>query len=119
MRKPSRKKPGRTVSALPPTNSAATMFGAWSPVLPLPPQPPRKRKGPAPGTVGRNRKDDRALYPELKRMMDNDHLSLTAAARKLAEDGRVGGYGIPESRARRLAKLYKADSLKAPLADER
>jgi hypothetical protein len=116
MRKPSRK---QTISALPPTKSAATMLGAWSPVLPLPPEPPHKRKGPAPGTVDRYGKADRALYPELKRMMDDDHVSLTVAARQLANDSRVDGVGTPESRARRLAKRYSADSLKASPADQR
>ena len=115
MRKPSRK---QTISALPPTNSAATMLGAWSPVLPLPPQPPHKRKGPAPGKLDRFRESDRALYPDLERIMREQHISLTAAARQLADDSRVDGVGRSESRARRLARRYSDDSLKAPLADQ-
>jgi hypothetical protein len=92
-----------TLRGLPPANSAATALGPWSPV-----PPPRKRKGPAPGTVDRYGTSDRALYPRLERLMRRQKMSVTAAARQLADDGKVAGVGTPESRARRLARSYIA-----------
>jgi hypothetical protein len=95
----------RTIRGLSPANSAAATPGPWTPVLPL-----RRRKGPAPGTVDRYGASDRALYPKLKRLMRKQSMSATAAARQLADDGKVAGVGSPESRARRLATRYLADS---------
>jgi hypothetical protein len=83
----------------------ATPPGKWSVV-----GPPRRRKGPAPGTVDRYGPSDRKLYPELERIMRERQKSATAAARQLVEDGYVTGVGAPESRARRLAKRYLDDS---------
>jgi len=72
--------------------------------------PPRRRKGPAPGTVDRYGASDRKLYPELERIMREEHKSATAAARQLAEAGQVEGTSInKESRARRLTKRYLDD----------
>jgi hypothetical protein len=95
----------QTVQGLPRATSAATPPSMWWVV------PPRRRKGPAPGTVDRYRDVDRKLYPELERIMREEHKSLTAAARQLAEAGQVAGTGTStkESRARRLAKRYQDD----------
>ena len=68
------------------------------------------RKGPAPGKLARYRESDRACYAELERLMREECLSASAAARELAEAGKVEGTGTAESRGRRLAKLYLADS---------
>jgi hypothetical protein len=93
---------------LPQRNSAATPPGRWSPVLGESGSL-RKRKGPVPGTLDRYGKEDRALYPELERLMHQEHMSLTAAARQLADNSKVAGIGTAESRARRLAKRYGAE----------
>jgi hypothetical protein len=67
---------------------------------------PRRRRSPAPGSLNRYAEADRALHRKIQQMMREDHLSATAAARKLAEAGRVEGNGTTESRARRLATGY-------------
>jgi hypothetical protein len=79
----------------------------------LPPRPlaagkdkPKRRSGPKPGTVRRHDDRDRALFPELEDIMATQHISTSAAARVLDQAGRIGGAGAPESRARRLQKLY-------------
>jgi hypothetical protein len=69
----------------------------------------RARKGPAPGSVDRFRDADRALYPEMERIILEQRISATAAARKLAEEGKVAGYGTWESKARRLRRLFLSD----------
>ena len=94
---------------LPPARSGATPPGPLNVVQCLPSMPPR-RKGPAPGSVDRYSESDRALYPDLKRLMQKQKLSTTAAARQLANDNKVAGIGSLESRARRLARRYLADS---------
>jgi hypothetical protein len=78
---------------------AAEFRGAWC-------HRPRSRVAQSPE---RYDAADRALFPELERIMTNDKKSLSAAARDLAEDGRVAGAGTPESRAKRLAALYKRE----------
>ena len=92
-----------TIKDLPQANSAATPLG---PLVVIRPPP---RKGPAPGKLARYREPDRACYPQLERLMQEEHLSASAAARKLAEAGEVEGTGTAESRARQLAKLYLAE----------
>jgi hypothetical protein len=72
--------------------------------------PPRKRRyGPEPGTLRRYAADDRRLFPELKRIMNKGRMSLSAAALDLAQAGRISGIGAPQSRAKRLASLYKRE----------
>ena len=68
-----------------------------------------RRFGPKPGTLRRYEAADRALYPELERIMAEKQKSLSAAAFELAEAGQVKGFGTAQSRARRLAALYKRD----------
>jgi len=86
---------------------------------PKQPAPTKKTKnrtggrGPKPGAVKRYAPDDRALFPEILRLMSEEQLSLTAATQRLAENERVVGEGTPTSRARRLARLYKAECLRA------
>jgi hypothetical protein len=107
---PKRTRKETTIPALPRANFVEPLVGplqiVWcEPVL------PRPRKGPAPGTVDRYGAADRALYSELKRLM-REGRSATAAARQLADDGKVAGVGSPESRTRRLANRYLAESRK-------
>jgi hypothetical protein len=96
-----------SIRGLPLTNSAATPPGPWT-VVPL--GKPRRRRGPEPGMVDRYGAADRSLYPELERLMREHCLTATAAARRLADDNKVAGIGGSESRARRLAKRFLADS---------
>jgi len=65
------------------------------------------RRGPRRGTVDRFGEADRALFPEMKRLVDEDHKSVHAAALELASTGKIKGAGTPNSRAQRLAKLYR------------
>lgn len=100
--------PKRKILGLPKTNSAAAP-PVWQVVAA--PSPPRRRKGPAPGTVDRYGASDRALYPELKRLIEKECMSPTAAARQLASDGKVAGVNTSvDSKARRLANRYLADT---------
>jgi hypothetical protein len=73
----------------------------------------KQRRGPKPGTLRRFASSDRALFDELEQLMGKE-LSLTAAARELAKDGKIKGVGIStlESRATRLAKLYREERLR-------
>jgi hypothetical protein len=73
-----------------------------------------RRKGPVPGTVDRYGASDRKLYPELEQLAEKCG-SVTAAARELAEQGKVAGTGTStkESRARRLAGRYFRDHSKS------
>jgi len=113
----------QTIRGLPRTNSNAPSPGPWSVVWTVPPSPKekqRRRKGPEPGTLDRYGKADRALYGDLKRLMSEKNMSLTAAAQELAEAGKVEGVGTTTSRARRLATRFRADSRRSdPPADRR
>jgi hypothetical protein len=69
-----------------------------------------RRRGPKPGTVDRYGEADRALFPEVERIMREDRVTASAAALKLAEGGvegkNVEGFGTPKSRAKRLTGSY-------------
>ena len=111
----------QTVRGLPGANSAATPPGPWSVVTWSAVEPQRqtvaearpshrRRKGPVPGTVSRYREADHKLYPELEQLaVPEKRGSISAAARHLAEEGKVAGAGTAESRARRLATRYLRD----------
>lgn len=68
----------------------------------------RRRPGPEPGKLRRFDKSDANLFPELEQIMADQHKSVSAAARVLAEADRIKGIGTRESRAKRLAALYSA-----------
>jgi hypothetical protein len=70
----------------------------------------RPCRGPRAGTVSRYTMADRALFPEMARIMRDDHISASAAAQRLVEAGKVAGTGADDSRARRLAKAYRAET---------
>ncbi len=67
-----------------------------------------RRRGPEPGTVDRYGAKDRALFPELKALLA-DGLSVTAAALRLAEEGKIAGVGASGSKAKRLADRYRRE----------
>lgn len=68
---------------------------------------PKRRKGPEPGSVDRFGESDRALFPELERIMRERHISVHAAALELASGGKIKGAGSEASRAKRLASRYR------------
>jgi hypothetical protein len=95
------------VRGLPLTNSPATPPGPWVVVewsARDAAEAPRRRKGPKPGTVDRYGHSDRTLYEDMRRLMSEGYISATAAARYLAENGKIEGSGTSESLARRLAR---------------
>jgi hypothetical protein len=69
----------------------------------------RRKPGPAPGTLNRYAEPDRALYRELERIMRDEKVSVSAAATRLATEGKVNGIGSTASRGKRLAERYRRD----------
>jgi hypothetical protein len=69
----------------------------------------KRRFGPEPGTLRRYENADRALFPELERIMVGNQKSRSAAALELAQAGQVKGFGAAQSRAKRLAELHKRE----------
>jgi hypothetical protein len=70
----------------------------------------KSKRGPAPGS-GPYVEADRALYPELERLMPRK--TLTAAAEQLEDEGKIQGpCGEAGSRATRLRKRYVKDHQK-------
>jgi hypothetical protein len=70
--------------------------------------------GPEPGKLRRYEAADRALFPELERIMDEQQKSRWAASLDLAQAGKIKGFGTYESLAKRLAALYKRERGGAP-----
>lgn len=73
------------------------------------------RRGPERGTIGRYNEDDRALFPEMKRIMQRELKSPNEAARELVYEGKVEGRGSDESRALRLARAYRRETASSRL----
>jgi hypothetical protein len=74
---------------------------------------PKRRPGPTRGELRRFEDADRALFPELKQMMAERHMSRSAAALVLAEAGKILGSGTTKNRAKRLAELYGREKARA------
>ena len=72
---------------------------------------PRGRRGPKPGTVDRLGEPDRALFPNIKRIMKKGPTSCHAACIELAEAGKVKGTGTLLNRAKRLAQRFRKEHL--------
>jgi hypothetical protein len=64
----------------------------------------RPRRGPIPGKLRRYADSDQALFPEMDRIIREQRVSPTEAARQLVEE--IRGSGCEESKVRRLAKAY-------------
>jgi hypothetical protein len=88
-------------AAMQPVTAEGVLHGAGD--------PPQKRPGPEPGTLRRYEAADRALFPELERIMVEKQKSRSAAALELAEADRVKGHGTAQSCAKRLAALHKRE----------
>ena len=74
----------------------------------------KPRRGPRPGSVARYAQSDRALFNDITRMMAKG-ISLMEAVRNLENELKVTGRGTPESRIRRVMRLYKKERLNARL----
>jgi hypothetical protein len=68
----------------------------------------RRRRGPALGTTERFGESDRALYPDIERLVDAGR-SLRAATIALVEIGNVEGTASARNRAERLAARYRKE----------
>lgn len=68
----------------------------------------QKKRGPRRGSISRFANDDRALFDEITRALCRG-VSLTAAVRMLENEKKLNGYGTPESRIRRVMRLYKKE----------
>ena len=83
----------------------------------LPGETAKGKRGPKPGTVRRYAESDRALFPDIERLTKDKHTSANAAALELANQGKVAGTGLPESRSKRLANLYLKERPKLKLTE--
>ena len=68
------------------------------------------RRGPLPGSTEVFGASDRALYPEIERIMGEGR-SLRAAARELVSAGKVDGTCGPRGRWERLMARYRRERL--------
>ena len=75
--------------------------------------PTSPRRGPQRGTISRFNEDDKALFPEIKRIMQRESKSANEAARKLVDEGKVKGRGAEQSRALRLARAFRRELRRA------
>lgn len=69
----------------------------------------RPRRGPAAGKIARYANDDRALFASIDRKMKGSNKSLTEAVRDLDYEQKVKGRGTPESRIRRVTRLFRKE----------
>jgi hypothetical protein len=72
--------------------------------------PPRAVKGPVPGEIDRFADADRALFPEIKRLMLSQRLTCTEAVRQIPE-GKLAGRGTSDSRIRRVSARFRREKL--------
>jgi hypothetical protein len=68
----------------------------------------KPRRGPRPGSVARYTQSDRAIFDDISRMIERG-ISLMEAVRTLDNEQKVTGRGTPESRIRRVMRLYKKE----------
>ena len=86
-----------------------------APAAELPPEPKqpapkkavkqRRRRGPRPGAIDRFAKADRALLPEMTKLIKQQHITAGEAAQLLSD--RIAGRGSDDNKARRLATRYR------------
>ena len=65
----------------------------------------RRRPGPRPGAINRFAEADRALFPEMTKLIKQQHISPREAAQRLSD--KIKGRGTIDSRIRRLATRYR------------
>jgi hypothetical protein len=64
-------------------------------------------KGPTRGKIDRFGDADRALFPEIERLMKSQRCSITEAVRILADEHELAGRGSLDSRIRRLSDRFR------------
>ena len=69
----------------------------------------RPRRGPLAGKIARYADDDRALFASIERIMSGGNKSLTEAVRDLDYERKLKGRGTPESRVRRVTRLFQKE----------
>jgi hypothetical protein len=72
--------------------------------------PPRAAKGPVRGEIDRFGDADRALFPEIKRLMKSQRLTSTEAVRQIPDD-KLAGRGTLDSRIRRVSDRFRREEL--------
>ena len=72
--------------------------------------PPRAAKGPVRGKIDRFGEADRALFPEIERLMKSKRLTSTEAVRQIPE-GKLAGRGTLDSRIRRVSDRFRREKL--------
>src|SRR5262249_46201796 len=72
--------------------------------------PPRAAKGPVRGEIDRFGDADRALFPEIERLMKSQHLTSTEAVQQIPED-KLAGRGTLDSRIRRVSDRFRRKKL--------
>jgi hypothetical protein len=77
------------------------------PKQPAPAEKPTRTRGPAPGTIARFALADRALFPEMTLLIEQQHITAGEAARILF--GKIAGRGTVDSKARRMAESYRTE----------
>ena len=70
--------------------------------------PPRVPKGPVRGKIDRFGDADRALFPEIERLMKSQCLTCTEAVRQISEK-KLAGRGTLESRIRRVSDRFRRE----------
>jgi hypothetical protein len=68
-------------------------------------------KGPVRGEVDRFGHADRALFPEIGRLMKSKHLSATEAVRIIADEHKLAGRGTADSRIRRVSFRFRKEKM--------
>jgi hypothetical protein len=66
-------------------------------------------KGPVRGEIDRFGDADRALFPEIERLMKSQRRSVTEAVRILADEHKLAGRGSLDSRIRRLSDRFRKE----------
>jgi hypothetical protein len=79
----------------------------------------RGKKGPKPGELRRYEAEDRALFPQIEKIIKEENKSPSAAAKALAEAGKIKGTGSPDSRAKRVVSLYNLERTKRTTSESR
>jgi hypothetical protein len=72
---------------------------------------PRAAKGPVRGEIDRFGDADRALFPEIERLMKLKQLSVTEAVRIIANEHKLAGRGTLDSRIRRVSDRFRREKL--------
>ena len=82
--------------------------GLYFPMTAAP--PPGAAKGPVRGEIDRFGDADRALFPEIERLMKSQHLTSTEAVQQIPED-KLAGRGTLDSRIRRVSDRFRRKKL--------